>query len=515
MGHPVWGGRAVVARATAPGPVSMDRVAPMKRTLWIALLALVMGTNVGCETLLRRMVCRHDWGPYPGYICGHWNGGYRGRSPHLTNSWCRGCGEKYYHDGWTPWPDCHEPCDYCGNFTGNSYPGRSGGGPGSGYGCADPGILRPEPLVDGSGYMPTCAGGGCYAGDGAPGGEMMADGAAPDATMDVAAMPGVAMPGGEMAGPGYTGRGWFSRGMNPMNSGRGAWGPSGGALAGGPSLSGAMPGRAMFGGASSMAAQRGGPSQGYSASEFYPPEPGAAYVAQGDPTGGYPRGGSPGMTYGPYAPPRNPNQGGFWSQLFAGYPQQQQSAAGGSALAPHRNWGGGGPARGWSRMTPSPRESMLADGGRGRTMQVERSLPAEMSPAETAREATVPSMASRPRRTRETRSAGMPEFREQIVDEEYARTIPPEGVEVYRSPMVWRDLGPANSPEARMATRPQRERTETAPQSTGAGGTRRSSYEWAPQRTKVSRASRSDGDGASEYIARRSTRPAARLRTVE
>ena len=33
---------------------------------------------------------------------------------------CSGCGERYYGDWYSDPPDCHDPCDRCGNFTGRS-----------------------------------------------------------------------------------------------------------------------------------------------------------------------------------------------------------------------------------------------------------------------------------------------------------------------------------------------------------------------------------------------------------
>ncbi|MEN6450539.1 MAG: hypothetical protein ABFC96_08620 [Thermoguttaceae bacterium] len=48
-------------------------------------------------------------------------------------SWCgRGCGERYWGDFYSDPPDCWDPCDCSGNYTGG---GSMSGGPVSGGGC--------------------------------------------------------------------------------------------------------------------------------------------------------------------------------------------------------------------------------------------------------------------------------------------------------------------------------------------------------------------------------------------
>jgi len=71
---------------------------------------------------LRGAVCDDpcDGGDVAGRPCGYHGGPLRWLYRLLTRNcyWGRSCGQRYWGDWWNDPPDCCDPCDRCGNFTG-------------------------------------------------------------------------------------------------------------------------------------------------------------------------------------------------------------------------------------------------------------------------------------------------------------------------------------------------------------------------------------------------------------
>lgn len=68
----------------------------------------------------------------------------------MPRTWCGPvCGERYWGDFYSDSPDCHDPCDGCGNYTGGGCQSCGNSGVVSGY-------------SGNSGTCPTCGGGGGF-----------------------------------------------------------------------------------------------------------------------------------------------------------------------------------------------------------------------------------------------------------------------------------------------------------------------------------------------------------------
>lgn len=75
-------------------------------------------------------------------------------APFRCRTWCGGnCGERYMGDWYSDLPDCHDPCDQCGNYTGPGSTGYTGRG---GYPAGAAPVSNGNcPHCNGGGNMPA------------------------------------------------------------------------------------------------------------------------------------------------------------------------------------------------------------------------------------------------------------------------------------------------------------------------------------------------------------------------